>query len=57
MKTKHERKTLKRERQMQTRREQKKEKIRKETKQDSGEYFFTYYGFLCDRNLCLEYGI
>ena len=47
MKTRHERKTLKRERQMQTRSEQKKEKILRETKQGSGEYFFIYRGFVC----------
>ncbi len=45
--TRHERKTLKRERQMKKRSEQKKEKILRETKQDSGEYFFIYRGFVC----------
>jgi hypothetical protein len=55
--TKHEKKTLKRERQMQTGREQEKERTPKETKRESGEYFFTYYGFICDRDMCLECGV
>lgn len=51
MKTKHEQKTRKRERQSQVKHTLMKGRSRKETKQDSEE-FFSYYGFLCDRELC-----
>ncbi len=51
MKTKHERKTQKRERQSQMKHTLMKERSRRETKRGS-EGFFSYYGFLCDRELC-----
>lgn len=51
MKTKLERKNLKRERQSQGKHTLVKEKTRKETKR-GGEVVFSYYGFLCDRELC-----
>lgn len=51
MKTKLERKTQKRERQSQMKHTLIKGRSRKETKRGSGE-FFSYYGFLCDRELC-----
>ena len=51
MKTKQERKTLKRERQSQMKHTLMKGRSRKETKRGS-EGFFSYYGFLCDRELC-----
>ena len=51
MKTKQERKTQKRERQSQMKHTLMKGRSRKETKR-SGEEFFSYYGFLCDRELC-----
>lgn len=51
MKTKHERKSLKRERQSQVKRTLMKGKTRKETGRDI-EDFYSYYGFLCHRELC-----
>jgi len=51
MKTKHERKTQKRERQSQMKHTLMKGRSRRETKRGS-EGFFSYYGFLCDRELC-----
>jgi len=51
MKTKQERKTLKRERQSQGKHTLTKGRSRKETRR-GGEEFFSYYGFLCDRELC-----
>jgi hypothetical protein len=51
MKTKHERKTQKRERQSKMKNTLMKGRSRRETKWGS-EGFFSYYGFLCDRELC-----
>jgi len=51
MKMKQERKALKRERQSQMKHTLMKGRSRKETKRGS-EQFFSYYGFLCDRELC-----